>query len=180
MSAQCLCFLKRAAGWVKFATAWKPLILSISMWTHKKLFYNSLHSFPCFDCALKHLQTHWPNAILVELQAQIHHDTSLDLQYGCVLFKFQFLGKVHTALSNCLPGRKYSQETTWEYNIVECFTVLGEDRRASVECDPYDGLICRWLHLRFLNHPDLYSCYEQPEWNWSSLSFSVRVWPRSL
>lgn len=134
------------------------------MLTCKKLIYNSLHSFPCFDCALKHLQTHWPSVILGELQAQIHQDTSLDLQYDCVLFKLQFLGQVHTVLPNCLPGRKCSQETPWEHDIVECFTVLGEDRRASVECDLCVGLICRWLHLPFWNHPDLHSCYEQSEW----------------
>lgn len=140
----------------------------------------SLLLLHCYDSALIPLQTHWTNATLVELQAQIHHDTSSDLQYGCSLFKSQLLAKVHVVLPNCLPGRKCSQETPWEHNIVECFTVPGEDRRASVEYDLYVGLICRRLHLPFLNHPDLHSCYEQSEWNWSSLGFSVGAWPGSL
>lgn len=163
----------------------EALIWGINMLTSKKIFYNSLHSFLCFGCALKHLQTHWPNVILVELQAQIHHDSPLDLQHGRVLFKFHFLGKVHTfVLPNCLPGRKCSQET-WEQNIVECFT-HSTLWRARVECDLYVYISISMspdmqvTPFTFLDPPWLYSCYEQSEWNWSSLSFSVGVWPGSL
>lgn len=126
---------------VKSAPAWKPLIEASIFWSEKN--YSAIHStlFPpnsflllhCYDSTLKHLQTHWTNAILVELQAQFYHGFSLDLQYSCSLFKF--LDKIHTILQNWLPGRKRSQETRWEHNIVECFTALSEDKRASVECD---------------------------------------------
>lgn len=60
---------------------------------------------------------------------------------SCSLFKFP--DNVHTVLQNRLPGRKHSQETRWEHNIVKCFTVLGEDKRASVACD----LLC-WSDMQ--------------------------------
>lgn len=124
---------------VKSATAWQTEV-SI-FWSAKNYFAirftpfppNSLLLLHCYDSTWKHLQTHWTDAVLVELQAQFHHGFSLDLQYSCSLFKF--LDKVHTVLQNWLPGRKCIQETRWEHNIVKCFTALGEDTRASVECD---------------------------------------------
>lgn len=76
-------------------------------------------------------------------------------------------------------GRKWHQETTWEHDTVECFTVLGGDRRASVECGLCVDLICRWLHLPFLNHPDYIPAMSNQN-ETGALSFSVGVWPGSL
>lgn len=62
------------------------------------------------------------------------------------------------------------------WSVSQCWVRIREQVLRVISCV---GLICRWLHSPFLNHPDLHSHYKQSEWNWSAFCFSVGVAPGS-